>query len=86
MKVRGVLGGYEGDMKKITLLNCTVRHGQTMNGLAIPRIGGRPEASEARGNHHGNARSETYRGHQDTAFTRHQTRRMDEVDNADKFE
>ena len=56
VKVRGVLGGDEGDLKEFTLVNhiCAMRTDHEC--LTFLGVGGR---SEARGNHHGNARSET---------------------------
>ena len=55
MKVRGVLGGDECDLKGITVeLNRAMRTDNEW--LAILGVGGRPDA---RGNLRGNARSQT---------------------------
>ena len=56
VKVRGVL------------LNRIARYGQSTNGRPFLEW----EAGPRRGHHHGNARSETCRSHQDSEFTRHQ--------------
>ena len=63
VKVRGVLGGDEGDLKEITLLNRILRYGLIMHRLAIL---GMESRSEARGHHHGHAGSGTCGRHKDT--------------------
>ena len=68
VKVRGVLGGGEGDMKEITVLHRIMRYGQTLNDGPFFEWEGRSDAS---GNRHGNAPSETCGRHQDAEFTRH---------------
>ena len=77
VKVRGVLGGGEGDSKEVTLYRI-VRYGTDHEWLAIVGVGG---SFGARGKHHQNARSETCRSHQDTEFTKHQES-MDEAHKA----
>ena len=65
VKARGLLGGDEDDLNDTILLN---RVRTNHEWLAILGMGSR---SEACGDHHGNARSETCGWHQDAEFTRH---------------
>ena len=58
VNVRGVLGGDEGDLKEITLLNRAMRCRKVGHSWWCHSV--------ASGNHHGNARSATCRSHQDT--------------------
>ena len=63
VKVRGVLGGDRGDLKKITLLSRIVRYGQTMNGWPFLAWEADPRHLEI---------IFVRRSHQDAECTRHQ--------------